>query len=116
VGDDIVLEPYYRIGWDLLTSTWGVDVLQVPAAGSEDGIDIGYTFDFPIKTPADISLLRPRTFSVDRDGTLVYRGAIDNAPRGKPAEGEQLINYVEAAVAEIKAKKPVSRPDTKAYG
>jgi len=58
----------------------------------------------------------PHCFVIDEKGNLVYRGAIDNAPRGKPAEGEQLINYVEAAVSEIKAKKPVSRPDTKAYG
>lgn len=58
----------------------------------------------------------PHCFVIDDKGNLVYRGAIDNAPRGKPAEGEELINYVEAAVADIKAKKAVTRPDTKAYG
>jgi peroxiredoxin len=58
----------------------------------------------------------PHCFVIDEKGNLAYRGAIDNTPRGKPAEGEKAINYVEAAVAEIKAKKPVSRPDTKAYG
>ena len=79
VGDDIVFEPYYRIGWDLVTSTWGVDVLQVPAAGSEDGIDIGYTFDFPIKTPADIGLLRPAPSRVDREGTLAKRRLLEDA-------------------------------------
>ncbi len=64
VGDDIVLEPYYRIGWDIVDSGWGVDVIQIPTEG------IGYTFNFPIRTPADAGLLKPRQFSVDRDGTL----------------------------------------------
>jgi hypothetical protein len=79
VGDDLVLEPYYRIGWDLVTSSWGVDVVQVPAAGSEDGIDIGYTFDFPIKRPEDVALLRPRTFAVDREATLAKRRLLEDA-------------------------------------
>jgi hypothetical protein len=79
VGDDIVLEPYYRIGWDLVTSTWGVDVVQVPAAGSEDGIDIGYTFDFPIKRPEDVALLVPRTFAVDREATLAKQRLLEDA-------------------------------------
>ena len=41
VGDDIVLDPYYRIGWDLVTSSWGVDVVQVPAEVGEGEIPLG---------------------------------------------------------------------------
>jgi hypothetical protein len=63
VGDDIVLEPWYRLGWDLDDSGWGVEVIQIPTDG------IGYTFNFPIREPADAARLRPRTFSVDREGT-----------------------------------------------
>ncbi len=55
----------------------------------------------------------PHCFVIDEKGNLVYRGAIDNA---KEKDAKDKVNYVEAAVAEIKAKKPVSRPDTKAYG
>jgi hypothetical protein len=73
VGDDIVLEPWYRIGWDLVYSEWGVDVVQEPAAVGEGEIPLGYTFNFPIKEPGDVSLLRTRTFSVDRAATLARK-------------------------------------------
>ena len=66
VGDDIVLEPYYRLGWDITDTGWGVEVIQIPGPAAADGLSIGYTFNFPIKTPADVELLRPREFSVDR--------------------------------------------------
>jgi hypothetical protein len=79
IGDDVVLEPYYRLGWDLVTSSWGVDVVQVPAEVGEDEVPLGYTFDFPIKRPEDISLLLPRTFSVDREGTLARRDRLMDA-------------------------------------
>ena len=79
VGDDIVLEPYYRIGWDLVTSSWGVDVVQIPAEVGADDIQLGYTFSFPIKTPADAKRLQPRTFSVDRDGTLRRQRMLEDA-------------------------------------
>ena len=79
VGDDIVFEPYYRIGWDLVTSTWGVDVVQVPAEVGDDEIPLGYTFDFPIRRPEDVGLLRPRTFSVDREGTLARQRLLEDA-------------------------------------
>ena len=70
VGDDIVLEPYYRLGWDIRDTGWGVEVVQIPGPAAADGTSIGYTFNFPIKTPADVERLRPRQFTVDRAGTL----------------------------------------------
>jgi len=70
VGDDLVLEPYYRVGWDLQASPWGVDIVQVPAEVAEGEIPLGYTFEFPIRQPADVALLRPRSFSVDSPRTL----------------------------------------------
>ena len=57
----------------------------------------------------------PHMFVIDPKGTLVYRGAIDNAARGEP-EGGKLVNHVEAALADLKAGKPVATADTKAYG
>ena len=70
VGDDIVLEPYFRIGWDLVPSSWGVEIVQLPAEVATGEIPLGYTFNFPIREPEDVSLLQPRTFSVDRERTL----------------------------------------------
>ena len=58
----------------------------------------------------------PHCFVIDTKGNLVYRGALDNAPGGKLADGDKLTNYVEAAIAEVKAGKPVTKADTKSYG
>jgi peroxiredoxin len=58
----------------------------------------------------------PHMFIVDTDGAVAYNGAIDNAPRGKLQAGEQLVNYVDKALAELLAGKPVSESKTKPYG
>lgn len=60
----------------------------------------------------------PHLFIVDAGGNLVYRGAIDNSPdgEGKSPQGGTLINYVNAALDDLAAKRPVKTADTKAYG
>jgi peroxiredoxin len=60
----------------------------------------------------------PHMFVIDSKGTLVYAGAIDNSPdgEGKSAEGGKLVNYVDAALADIAAKRAVKVSSTKAYG
>lgn len=67
----------------------------------------------------------PHLFIVSKDGTLIYRGAIDNAPIGKvdperpklpdSKEGE-LINYVSAALEDHNASRALRLPETAAYG
>jgi peroxiredoxin len=60
----------------------------------------------------------PHLFVIDDKGTLVYRGAIDNSPDGEgesPTDGK-LVNYVEKALVDMKAGRPVETPITKAYG
>ncbi len=52
----------------------------------------------------------PNMFVIDARGRMVYRGAIDNSPdaeRGSP-EGGMLVNYVEAALADIANGDPIS--------
>jgi hypothetical protein len=78
VGDDIVFEPYYRLGWDIRDGGWGVDVIQIPGPTAADGSSIGYTFNFPIETPADVELLQPRRFSLDREGTIAKRDLLED--------------------------------------
>jgi glutathione peroxidase-family protein len=56
----------------------------------------------------------PNMFVVDGKGTLVYAGALDNAPLGK-AEGPP-VNYVRAAIEDVGAGRPVKTPTTKPYG
>jgi len=58
----------------------------------------------------------PHIFIIDRRGSIVYEGAIDNSPLGKTQAGEKLINYVDQALAELLAGKPVSTAKTKPYG
>jgi len=69
LDDDIVIEPYYRLGWKMLFSDYGVPVeiyssIQQPKS-------IAYRFSFPIETPDDVAKLKKRTFDVDRDKTRV---------------------------------------------
>ena len=60
----------------------------------------------------------PHMFVIDDKGVLVYRGAIDNSPdgEGESAEGGKLVRYVDVALEELRAGKPVSVKETKAYG
>ncbi|MEJ7597949.1 MAG: thioredoxin family protein [Kofleriaceae bacterium] len=60
----------------------------------------------------------PHMFVIDSKGVLVYAGAIDNSPdgEGKSAEGGKLVNYVDAAIEDVAAGKPVRTPSSKAYG
>jgi hypothetical protein len=60
------------------------------------------------------ALTTPHMYVVDPAGKLVYRGGIDNKPLGK-GSGE-LVNYVEKALADVAAGRPVATADTKSYG
>ena len=69
LDDDIVIEPYYRLGWKMLLSDYGVPVeiyssIQQPKS-------IAYRFSFPIETPGDVAKLKKRTFDVDREKTRI---------------------------------------------
>lgn len=60
----------------------------------------------------------PHIFLIDQKGTLVYAGAVDNSPdgEGNSPEGGTLVNYLTQAAEELLAGKPISKPETKAYG
>jgi peroxiredoxin len=60
----------------------------------------------------------PHLFVIGKDQKLLYKGAIDNSPDGEGGspEGGGLINYVEQALADIAAGRPIKTPSTKAYG
>jgi hypothetical protein len=79
VGDDVVVEPYFRFGWQIPLPDFGVSVEQRPALMGNSETSLGYTFNFPIKTPADASKLRTRKFAVDREKTARFRGMLEDA-------------------------------------
>ncbi|HTR40151.1 MAG TPA: redoxin domain-containing protein [Pseudomonadales bacterium] len=57
----------------------------------------------------------PHMFVIDKSGTLVYDGAIDNQP--DPVHNpKDARNYVKEAVGDIEAGKPVAVSQTKPYG
>ena len=58
----------------------------------------------------------PQMFIIDTKGNIVYDGAIDNSPMGRTPAGEELINHVDKALAELTSGKAVSVPKTDPYG
>ncbi|HVJ22171.1 MAG TPA: thioredoxin family protein [Polyangiaceae bacterium] len=60
----------------------------------------------------------PTMVVIDPQGTLVYRGAIDNSPDGEreSPQGGKLVNYVDMALADLAAGRAVAAPETEAYG
>ena len=62
------------------------------------------------------AMATPHMFLISPKGEVLYDGAIDNAPRGAPANGEKLITYVKQAYEEDKAGKEVSVKKTRPYG
>ena len=55
----------------------------------------------------------PHCMVIDAKGNLAYRGAIDNMME---KDAKEKVNYVETAVRELKADKPVSMKETRSYG
>lgn len=55
----------------------------------------------------------PHMYIIHKDGTLAYQGAIDS---GNSRDIPTATNYVKAALASIKAGKPIEKAATKAYG
>lgn len=56
----------------------------------------------------------PHMFVIDASGKLAYAGAIDDDSNG--AKGASAVNYVDAALAELTAGKPVTVAESKPYG
>ena len=57
----------------------------------------------------------PHMFVIDKSGTLVYNGAIDNQP--DPVHNPKTArNYVKEAVTDLETGKPIAVSQTKPYG
>ena len=73
VNDDLVLEPYFRLAWKVSKSDHGVKIIEHHAEDS-----MGYVSNFPIKTAGDISKLKPRTFTVNREEPLLLKTKLED--------------------------------------
>ena len=58
----------------------------------------------------------PHVYLINGEGTLLYRGAIDNAPFGEVDGGGDKVNYLGTALEELRGGKPASTAETPAYG
>lgn len=58
----------------------------------------------------------PHLYVIDAKGTLVYAGGIDDKASANPADVKTAKNYVNAALADVLAGKPVAQAATRAYG
>jgi hypothetical protein len=58
----------------------------------------------------------PHMYIVNKAGTLVYAGGIDDKPTANPADINGARNHVLAALSELKAGKAVSVPTSRPYG
>lgn len=58
----------------------------------------------------------PHLFVIDREGTLVYAGGIDNIRSVRVEDIAKATNYVTQALGDLNSGKPVRTPNSKPYG
>jgi peroxiredoxin len=58
----------------------------------------------------------PHMFIIDKAGKVAYMGGIDDRPYADPASLKGAKNYVAAALADLKAGRPVAVAVSKPYG
>jgi peroxiredoxin len=58
----------------------------------------------------------PHMFVIDKKGTVAYAGGIDDKPSTEQADLATATNYVQAALEELSAGRPVSTPTSDPYG
>ncbi len=97
LGDDIVIEPYFRMGWFSetikATSNEYGDIKY-----EEHGADkpsMAYISNFPIKTPDDIKRLQPRDFILDKTPSLELKERLEDIFRDTlPVKLANFDNFV----------------------
>jgi hypothetical protein len=77
IGDDIVVDPYFRIPWELDIGDYGVPIVASHAI-SCDGSDVGYTFNFGVQSEADAQKLHLRDRSVKREESLLRKEQLED--------------------------------------
>ncbi len=66
IGDDIVVEPFFRTPWAIEISDYGMPI-EAHHATATDGSDLGYSFDFSVQSEEDFKKMHLRTRRVDRE-------------------------------------------------
>jgi peroxiredoxin len=87
--------------WKTKANAGSTAVLLDPAG------KVGRTYD---------ARVTPHMFIVDAAGRLAYMGGIDDRPSSEPESLKGATNYVVAALADLKAGRPVAKAVTRPYG
>ncbi len=77
IGDDIVVDPYFRIPWVIEISDYGVPI-EAHHAVSASGSDLAYSFNFGVQSEADARKLHLRSRSVSRKESLHRKGLLED--------------------------------------
>jgi hypothetical protein len=78
IGDDFVLEPFWRVYWKITDNGYGVPIIAEHADDAHGG-QVAYQYNHPIRTPEDVTRLRPRTWCVDRAATQMKVEQLEEA-------------------------------------
>lgn len=77
VGDDLVIEPYFRLAWIFLESDYGVVIKRCHKEDIHGG-KLGHSYNFPLKKPADVKKLKVRTRCVNKKKTLDFKYQLED--------------------------------------
>lgn len=78
IDDDKVVPPYFPVYWQIRNKRLGIDMAITRAVDSR-GVALGYSVAHPIRDlTADLHLLKPSQYSVDREGTMAWKALVDD--------------------------------------
>ncbi len=77
IGDDIIVDNYFRVPWVLELSDYGIPIVAHHAQAS-DGSSLGYSFNFAVKTSEDLKKLRYKTRNVNREKTMAHKALLED--------------------------------------
>jgi peroxiredoxin len=105
------------VTWLAINSTSGKDNTSNKAIAGEWKIDRPILNDATGATgKAYGARTTPHMFVINKDGIVVYKGAIDSNGSSDTKDIEGATNHVAAALDEVLAGKAVSVPETRPYG
>ena len=77
LGDDKVISPEYRVGWQIHLREFDMDLTSHHAADAK-GRTFGFAMDYPVTDLArNLPKLRRSTYRVDRAATLAQKAAVE---------------------------------------
>lgn len=80
IGDDILIEPHWRLYWDIRVDAPDFWVgLTTAHADDAHGGQVAYRYNHPIRTPADVAQLQPRAWQVEREKTREKQARLQEA-------------------------------------